>query len=279
MNRISRPALWTAALSGVLLTVAVTSCSEDEPAPYVLQQTDVTITEPEGGFHLYVDELLRIDVQTVSDFGLTYAWTLNGESIPGGKRLEYMFSEIGEYELVLTVSQGNISYSYPVNVSVSLEQPDTPDEPETPGDSTPKTPYITKVFDFLPAVGQFTNTLPEYEEGDTQKTMNEKVLRSIGNNRKGMISLGGFGGYVVVGFDHTIENKAGLRDFRVLANAFRAPMHRSAAAANRVSSWSPTTRTTTDTPMTTNGTRLPEAPTRTSPGNRGTSLPETTRTT
>lgn len=133
-----------------------------------------------------------------------------------------MFSEIGEYELVLTVSQGNISYSYPVNVSVSLEQPDTPDEPETPGDSTPKTPYITKVFDFLPAVGQFTNTLPEYEEGDTQKTMNEKVLRSIGNNRKGMISLGGFGGYVVVGFDHTIENKAGLRDFRVLANAFQA---------------------------------------------------------
>ncbi len=222
MNRFFRPALWTAALSGVLLTVAVTSCSEDEPAPYVLQQTDVTITEPEGGFHLYVDELLRIDVQTVSDFGLTYAWTLNGESIPGGKRLEYMFSEIGEYELVLTVSQGNISYSYPVNVSVSLEQPDTPDEPETPGDSTPKTPYITKVFDFLPAVGQFTNTLPEYEEGDTQETMNEKVLRSIGNNRKGMISLGGFGGYVVVGFDHTIENKAGLRDFRVLANAFQA---------------------------------------------------------
>lgn len=70
-------------------------------------------------------------------------------------------------------------------------------------------------------MGQFTNTLPEYEEGDTQETMNEKVLRSIGNNRKGMISLGGFGGYVVVGFDHTIENKAGLRDFRVLANAFQ----------------------------------------------------------
>lgn len=35
-----------------------------------------------------------------------------------------------------------------------------------------------------------------------------------------MISLGGFGGYVVVGFDHTIANVVGKRDFRVLGNAF-----------------------------------------------------------
>lgn len=35
-----------------------------------------------------------------------------------------------------------------------------------------------------------------------------------------MISLGGFGGYVVVGFDHTITNVTGKRDFRVLGNAF-----------------------------------------------------------
>lgn len=82
------------------------------------------------------------------------------------------------------------------------------------------TPYITQVFDFMPAVGQFTNQLPAYKEGDTQETMNQKVLNLIGNNKKGMISLGGFGGYVVVGFDHTIENKAGLCDFRVLGNAF-----------------------------------------------------------
>ena len=50
--------------------------------------------------------------------------------------------------------------------------------------------------------------------------MNEKVLAAIGNNKKGMISLGGFGGYVVVGFDHTITNVTGKRDFRVLGNAF-----------------------------------------------------------
>src|SRR5690606_38628362 len=73
-----------------------------------------------------------------------------------------------------------------------------------------------------PAVGQFTNKLPLYENGDTQAQMNEKVLAAIGNNKKGMITLGGFGGYVVMGFDHTIMNVAGKRDFRVLGNAFYA---------------------------------------------------------
>ncbi|MFI3285849.1 MAG: hypothetical protein R3Y08_04270 [Rikenellaceae bacterium] len=80
--------------------------------------------------------------------------------------------------------------------------------------------YITKVLEYVPAPGQHTNVMPQYEEGDTQETMNQKVLEAIGNNGGGAISLGGYGGYVTVGFDHTIPNREGLRDFRVLGNAF-----------------------------------------------------------
>lgn len=87
-------------------------------------------------------------------------------------------------------------------------------------DVTEATPYITRVIEYMPAPGQFVNSLPEYEEGDTQEDMNRKVLEAIGNGNGGMISLGGYGGYVIVGFDHRIENKEGLRDFRVLGNAF-----------------------------------------------------------
>ena len=79
-------------------------------------------------------------------------------------------------------------------------------------DADGATPYITKVLDFMPAVGQFTNTLPEYEEGDTQESMNAKVLEAIGNNKKGMVSLGGFGGYVVVGFDRFGSAKVGRKE-------------------------------------------------------------------
>ena len=95
-----------------------------------------------------------------------------------------------------------------VACSESNDGPDTP-----PGGNA--SPYVTQVFDYRPAVGQFINELPEYKEGDTQETMNRKALEAIGNNNLGMVSLGGFGGYIVVGFDHTIENKAGLCDFRV----------------------------------------------------------------
>ena len=67
-----------------------------------------------------------------------------------------------------------------------------------------QTPYITKVIEFKPAPGQFTNELPEYEEGDTEETMRAKAEEYLADNNKNMVSLGGYGGYIVVGFDHTI---------------------------------------------------------------------------
>lgn len=88
------------------------------------------------------------------------------------------------------------------------------DQPETDVYS----PYITKVLDYRPAVGQHVNVFPKYEDGDTQEIMNNKALKAFQN--KEFISLGGFGGYVIVGFDHTIQNVAGKKDFRVLGNAF-----------------------------------------------------------
>lgn len=85
-----------------------------------------------------------------------------------------------------------------------------------------QSPYIAKVFDYLPAPGQFVNKLPPYEAGDTQEDMNRKVEQLIVGDKKEMITLGGWGGYVVFSFDHTIINLPGRRDFRILGNAFQA---------------------------------------------------------
>ncbi len=115
---------------------------------------------------------------------------------------------------VLTVEKLGIS------VGFDFENPFEDDEPTTP-DEEPIA-YITKVLDYVPTPGQFTNALPKYEDGDTQETMNQKVLDAIGNNKKGMITLGNYGGYLIVGFNHTIENKAGKLDFRILGNAFHS---------------------------------------------------------
>lgn len=197
-----------------MLGIGLTACENDDETVYLLQKEDIQVAQPEGGFTVKVDELLRIEVSSVSDEGIAYQWLLDDEEIATTKNLEYMFETGGEYDLRLHVTQGEVSYNYDFKVVVTFDDVD----PSPDGAS----PYITKVIDFMPAVGQFTNALPLYEEGDTQETMNAKALKAIGNNAKGMVSLGGFGGYVVVGFDHTIQNVSGKRDFRVLGNAFYA---------------------------------------------------------
>ncbi|MEG1897163.1 MAG: PKD-like domain-containing protein [Mucinivorans sp.] len=192
---------------GILLT----ACHQNQ-REYVLAQEDIKVHQPPQGFVVKVGQLLRIEVESVSDEGVTYKWLLDDKEVSSSKNLEYMIETIGEFQLKLEVKKGQNVFDYHYKVIVDFDQ-----APPTPSQATA---YITKVFDYLPAVGQFTNTLPEYVAGDTQQTMNKKVLDAIGNNHKGMISLGGFGGYVVVGFDHTIQNIVGKRDFRVIGNAF-----------------------------------------------------------
>src|SRR5690554_4335019 len=102
--------------------------------------------------------------------------------------------------------------------AVSCRKGDVGDNVKDPADE--QSPDITGVFEYRPAAGQFINKLPLYETGDTPETMAKKAEEAIADNKGGLISLGGFGGYVVVGFDHTIENVAGKTDFSVLGNAY-----------------------------------------------------------
>jgi len=79
--------------------------------------------------------------------------------------------------------------------------------------------YISKVYEYVPAMGQFINKLPEYEEGDDAETMCRKCEAAIANNAGKMVSLGGWGGYITFGFDHAVRNGEG-RDIQILGNAF-----------------------------------------------------------
>ena len=198
-------------ISSIILFI---SCQEKEPI-YILQKEDIKVNALDGQYSVQVGQLLRANVESINDENVTYEWLLDNEKIAATKNLEYMIEVAGEYKLLLRVTQAEQSFDYEFNVNVIFNS-SVVSPPEG------SNPYITKVLDYMPAVGQFVNKLPVYKEGDTQEDMNRKVLEAIGNNKKGMVTLGGYGGYVIVGFDHTIENKEGLRDFRVIANAFYA---------------------------------------------------------
>lgn len=86
-----------------------------------------------------------------------------------------------------------------------------------------------KVYEYTPAPGQFINelktggfdgseTTPEaaiaYAEARMSETKDDGTLNPI------WVSLGGFGGYIVVGFDHSIDN-SGDYDLGIIGNSFK----------------------------------------------------------
>ena len=81
-------------------------------------------------------------------------------------------------------------------------------------------PYISRVLEYNPAPGQFVNTMPMYEEGDTYETMRQKAEESIAGTNNTLISLGAWGGYVTFAFDHSVVNFPDELDFLIEGNAF-----------------------------------------------------------
>lgn len=117
------------------------------------------------------------------------------------------FSTVNRGVFKVRVSSGELADT----LLITVKQPEQP-----------QSPYIKTVFDYLPAPGQFVNKLPEYAAGDTYETMLTKAGKELTGENANIVTLGGWGGYVVVGFDHTIVNVPGRNDFRIGGNAFGA---------------------------------------------------------
>lgn len=86
-------------------------------------------------------------------------------------------------------------------------------------------PYIAKVLEYSPAPGQFVHDIPEIGlEATPAQALEAAAAQLVGSpgygDESGMVSLGGFGGYVVFAFDHSVENITGEYDFKVFGNAF-----------------------------------------------------------
>lgn len=96
-----------------------------------------------------------------------------------------------------------------------------------------QSPYISRVFEFMPAPGQFVNEMPYYDKGDTHQDMARKAEECLAENARVIVSLGGYGGYIVFGFDHAVENRPGQMDFEILGNAFYSNANANASNAKK----------------------------------------------
>lgn len=90
------------------------------------------------------------------------------------------------------------------------------DDPDTPQAAA----FANKVLEYRPAPTQFMNTTATaYKEGFTYQQVLEYATELLSDRNVCLLSLGAFGGYITVGFDHTVPNISGEYDFKIYGNA------------------------------------------------------------
>ena len=183
---------------------------QEPPVHPGTSEEDLAMEQPEGGLAVEQCRPLTIKVRVPEGKEYDISWSWNGAEAGKGEAFEFIAPTPGDYPVTMHATDGE-GKDTALTVIVKVTK-----------SGKTLSPYVTSVPMYLPAPGQFVNEIPEYEAGDTQADMNRKALEAIGNNARGMITLGSYGGYVVCGFDHTIANVPGQSDFKVLGNAFYA---------------------------------------------------------
>ena len=178
------------------------ACQSDSPAMISLGLDDT-----------YVVERMKKLTLHPQFTGERYEWHLSYEStavdslVATTRDYTFVAYETGTYWLKLNIYDSANPVEHLMQIVVRQEE-------------VAYSPYITRVYEYRPAPGQFVNELPEYSEGDTEESMRQKAEDCLAYNAGTLVTLGGYGGYIVVGFDHTIVNRPGEYDFKVLGNAF-----------------------------------------------------------
>lgn len=154
-------------------------------------------------------EMINIPEDTKAD------WSVNGEHVANTGR-EFIFTpdRAGSYEIAVTAAG--------VSASVSVVCVDATEESRLRKLSSLSSAEATEVWEYIPAPGQFIGDgsaaggMPEITTHDEAR----KWAMSRMSGRQ-FVSLGAFGGYIVAGFDHSIEASAdGMAELAVWGNAF-----------------------------------------------------------
>ena len=185
------------------LCYGITGCSDDDK-----NDSEIGITLDES-YSVVASKIVTITPQ-VATTDASYQWILTKNPVNAIKdsllstdaSLAFIALKEGEYDITLKVVKGNESGSKNFIVNVT-------------GETSQYSPYITAMYDFAPAPGTLANDCYK-QDGYTKEDVMKIALGRIDNTSVGyLLDLGSFGGSVVVGFDHTVINIPGERDFRV----------------------------------------------------------------
>ena len=163
-----------------------------------------------------------------------YSWTVDGEEISTELACTYTPSGKGVKKLLFTVTDSSDEPAAAVakgvrstgevraTVEYSVECCDEEGAFRRPATPSSEVSW-TKVYEYTPAPGQFINELVSGGFTGAETTPEAAVAYAEERLRKGTwVSLGGWGGYIVVGFDHSIQASGGYGgyDFSITGNQF-----------------------------------------------------------
>ena len=172
-------------------------------------------------YHTVAGRKLRIAPSAISEVeGVDYVWSVEGAEkvISEESYLTFVAESAGEYRITATATaeRGTGEVTITRNFVVTVYDEGTYRR-EANGSS--KADW-SKVFDYTPAPGQFINELKTGGFDGSQTTPEAAIAYAEERMRdENWVSLGGFGGYIVVGFDHSVVN-SGDYDFGVKGNSF-----------------------------------------------------------
>ena len=168
--------------------------------------------------------------------GTTYEWSVNGEIVECKDRV-FAFEPAGEGTFTVSVQVVDADQARAKMISRNIQATSIVRQVATVqvicrGDEMGAFRAATgtsaaesnRVYEYLPAPGQFINEYKEAGMGDftvsTQKEACDYAARRLENHA--YVSLGGFGGYIIVGFDHSVLNSGAYEgyDFAIEGNAF-----------------------------------------------------------
>ena len=193
------------------LSAAVfSSCNNEDNTP---EAPSISFKDnTDGTFYAKAGFPLTLTPQVENGDGAQYSWTLGGQQVGTSATYTFQSDETGTYALTLTVKTAGGEATQ--QLSVTVEPVDVHYRPATQNSLA----ACNARYEYTPAPGQFINEPQSgFKNENTPEAACAYALERMG--KSAYVSLGGFGGYLIVGFDHSIDNEKGA-DFSIAGNSF-----------------------------------------------------------
>lgn len=187
----------------LFFALSVISCQKDatpespeEENPALIEEIRIS-TGSEASVLLGDSIIIRAEVPGESVY--TSEWSIGETVLSTADSLVLRKYKAGTYTVRYRAISGTHARSKEVKIEV---------QPVSVVSSSSNKMYVTRLLEFMPAPGQFINKSP----GNL-----ESAAGILG--KKGLVSLGAWGGYIVLGFDHKVMNAVDKHDILIYNNA------------------------------------------------------------